>query len=337
MSQDQAFRRLRAARTVHAFPALLPAVADGRLGVTAINTLAPQITAENCAELIALASGKTISELEHALRARVTPVLERVAESSPYFAPAPESATEPLAPAPVGSFAEPQVEEPVFAEPEPIARRVALGAAVLEKLERAKALLAHVTRSDTEVLERALDLLITKLESRKFAKTDHPRASRGSNNPRQIPAEVMRAVAERDREQCTFEGDHGHRCGATAGLEYDHIVPVARGGQSTVDNLRLRCRAHNQLEAERTFGPDFMRRKREEKRLALAPAPEQVAKRNDLVAGLRTLGYTAAQAKWAAARCADHMGLSLEGLFKHALTYLAPSSGRRGGATTGSA
>ena len=33
MSQDQAFRRLRAARTVHTFPALLPAVADGRLSL----------------------------------------------------------------------------------------------------------------------------------------------------------------------------------------------------------------------------------------------------------------------------------------------------------------
>ena len=42
MSPDQAVRRLRAARTVHAFPALLPAVAAGRLGVTAVNTLGPQ-------------------------------------------------------------------------------------------------------------------------------------------------------------------------------------------------------------------------------------------------------------------------------------------------------
>ena len=334
MSQDQAFRRLRAARTVHTFPALLPAVADGRLGVTAINTLAPQLTEENCAELIALAAGKTISELERALRARVTPVLERVAESSPHFAPEPEVATEPLAPAPVGPMAEQQVEEPVFAAPEPVGRRVALGAAVLEKLERAKALLAHVTRSETEVLERALDTLIAKLEARKFAKTDRPRAPRGSDDPRQVPAHVMRAVSERDGGRCTFMGDHGHRCDATAGLEYDHIVPVARGGQSTVDNLRLRCRAHNQLEAERTFGADFVRRKREEKRLALAPAPEQVAKRNDLIAGLRTLGYTGTQAREAAAKCADKLDLSLEALLKHALTYLMPASVRREGVTS---
>jgi hypothetical protein len=41
------------------------------------------------------------------------------------------------------------------------------------------------------------------------------------------------------------------------------VLPAARGGQATVANLRLRCRAHNQFEAERTYGVGFMREKRE--------------------------------------------------------------------------
>jgi hypothetical protein len=42
-----------------------------------------------------------------------------------------------------------------------------------------------------------------------------------------------------------------------------HVTnPVARGGASTVENLRLRCGAHNQYEAERIFGAEFMSRKR---------------------------------------------------------------------------
>jgi hypothetical protein len=32
--------------------------------------------------------------------------------------------------------------------------------------------------------------------------------------------------------------------------------------QTTIANLRLRCRAHNQLEAERIFGAGFMEEKR---------------------------------------------------------------------------
>jgi hypothetical protein len=39
---------------------------------------------------------------------------------------------------------------------------------------------------------------------------------------------------------------------------------VARGGEATAENLRLRCRAHNGYAAERTFGAGFMERKRAE-------------------------------------------------------------------------
>lgn len=45
-------------------------------------------------------------------------------------------------------------------------------------------------------------------------------------------------------------------------VQMDHVHEVARGGESTVENLRLRCHAHNQLEAERTFGAEFMRHRR---------------------------------------------------------------------------
>ena len=45
-------------------------------------------------------------------------------------------------------------------------------------------------------------------------------------------------------------------------LEFDHRVPVAQGGQGTVENVRLVCRAHNQYAAERAFGADFIHAKR---------------------------------------------------------------------------
>ena len=66
----------------------------------------------------------------------------------------------------------------------------------------------------------------------------------------------------RDRGRCTFVGDGGKRCDSRERLEYDHVHPVARGGRTTVENLRLRCRAHDQFEAERVYGAGFMREKR---------------------------------------------------------------------------
>ena len=74
---------------------------------------------------------------------------------------------------------------------------------------------------------------------------------------------MKRAVWERDGGQCTFVSESGHRCESRTRLEFDHVEPVATGGHATVKGLRLRCRAHNQFEAERAFGRDFMNTKRE--------------------------------------------------------------------------
>jgi len=52
---------------------------------------------------------------------------------------------------------------------------------------------------------------------------------------------------------------HGNLQAGIAGwLEFHHVVPYARGGQATVENITLRCRAHNQYEAILDFAPrDF--------------------------------------------------------------------------------
>ena len=47
---------------------------------------------------------------------------------------------------------------------------------------------------------------------------------------------------------------HGGRCRETGFLEIHHVVPYAAGGQTVVENLELRCRAHNAYEADLYFG-----------------------------------------------------------------------------------
>jgi 5-methylcytosine-specific restriction endonuclease McrA len=73
---------------------------------------------------------------------------------------------------------------------------------------------------------------------------------------------VRRAVFERDAGQCTYVSPAGHRCGSRWQLELDHVQPAALGGASTVENTRLRCKAHNTLHAEETFGREHMARYR---------------------------------------------------------------------------
>jgi 5-methylcytosine-specific restriction endonuclease McrA len=101
---------------------------------------------------------------------------------------------------------------------------------------------------------------------------------------RYIPAPIRRAVWERDGAQCTFVAANGARCEARHFLEFDHVKPLARGGRATVEGLRLRCQAHNQYEAERAFGVEFMRRKRERARVAAAERRRQAGARHGVSA-----------------------------------------------------
>ena len=117
------------------------------------------------------------------------------------------------------------------------------------------------------VLERAFDALIAQCEQRKFAATERP-ATPSKAGPvkrgRHIPAHVRRVVWKRDQGRCTYVAPTGQLCGSRSYLEFDHILPVAKGGASTVENVRMRCRQHNDEAARLAFGPAFMRKKRVE-------------------------------------------------------------------------
>lgn len=140
------------------------------------------------------------------------------------------------------------------------------------KLRRAQDLLRHrVPNGDPAIiLERALDVLIAELERARTAATARPRAARATRDrSRHIPAAVKRQVWQRDGGRCAFRGVQG-RCAETGFLEYHHVVPFADGGATSVSNLELRCRAHNQFEADEWFGAQ-MPRVREDRPIFGAP------------------------------------------------------------------
>lgn len=123
------------------------------------------------------------------------------------------------------------------------------------------------------MLKRGLTLLVESLRKSKYAATSRPQAPREAADGRDVPAAVARAVWERDGHQCTFRGDDDRRCSMRADLEVDHVIPFARGGRTTVENLRLLCRAHNQHEAERIYGEAHMH----EQRATAQPRAERAA------------------------------------------------------------
>jgi 5-methylcytosine-specific restriction endonuclease McrA len=83
-------------------------------------------------------------------------------------------------------------------------------------------------------------------------------SSTSKTRTRAIPADVKRTVWQRDGGSCAFTDAKGRRCDQRRFIEYHHDLPYARGGEHLVENIELRCRAHNLLEAEREYGVAFM-------------------------------------------------------------------------------
>jgi hypothetical protein len=151
--------------------------------------------------------------------------------------------------------------------------RVTIDAAFKGDLETLRCLLSHkLPGADlAEVLREAVRCAIERHGKRRGAvkpereRTPAARKAIPAAGRAPIPAEVKRAVWERDGGRCIYVSADGRRCESRWQLEYDHVEAAALGGPSTVENARLRCNAHNWLHAEETFGREHMARFRRHK------------------------------------------------------------------------
>ncbi len=362
-SEDMAYKRIQVARAARQYPAIFHAVAAGRINLSAARLLVPHLTPENVDELLAAATRKTNAEIQVLLARRESGTAGGGSE---------------LAVRQVGSLELQRVTgqtecpgEPAAASattarrPKRMDLRRRTAPQCYEKWRSAGELLGHGVPSGEmgEVFERAIEALIEKLERKRFAATSRMGTRRSRGLGRYVPAEVRRAVVNRDGGQCTYVSESGHRCGSRMRLEFDHVTPVAQGGRSSVDGIRLLCRAHNQLAAERAFGIGFMQTKRKaararsvesrrregpegEVRAAFAGQGADLAtaaghaavkswattgsmdmeseKTRDVIAGLRALGFNSMRARLGAASCSTIPDASLEDQLRHALRTLAP-------------
>jgi hypothetical protein len=137
----------------------------------------------------------------------------------------------------------------------------------VQLIERAKALLARRApgKSLGELHLQAMKLLVATLEKQRFAVTERPRQEPPAprQRGRHIPANVRRAVFERDGGRCSFVDERGERCRETHCLEFHHRQPFGKQGPHTVENVTLHCSSHNALAAEFDFGPEHMAERRD--------------------------------------------------------------------------
>jgi hypothetical protein len=273
LSECQAYERIAAARAARVAPAVLEMLAEGRLTLTAVALLRPHLTPENAGDLLARAAGRSKRQVqvlvaEIAPRPDVPAVIRRLPEVRPEPVAGPEPVARPeVRPEPVAASAarpEPPRPAPLVLEPIAPARfkvQFTASAELEEKFRRAKALLRHAVPDGDlgEIVDRAMTLLVADLEKKRCAKVERPRQAReAAEGSRHVPAAVRREVWKRDEGRCTFVDASGNRCRACAGLEVHHEEPFARGGASTVENLRLLCNQHNRYRAELDFGRAFV-------------------------------------------------------------------------------
>jgi 5-methylcytosine-specific restriction endonuclease McrA len=263
MSEPQAARRVNAARTIKEFPAIETKLKSGALNMTAISQA-------HCFFKKESANQKPLSTLQK------TDILEKLEHQST------READKIL----LSHSATPEIHRKEFTRPisaNLTEARLNLDQETMANLKRLQEIWSHempnaslsdVVKKAARLAREQVDPILKAIRSHeklkgrtKSAATPAPESSKVHVNQnykiktqsRYVPAEVKHQVWLRDEGKCTYRDEHGKLCSSRHRLQLDHIKPFAQGGENTVDNLRLRCFAHNQWHAIQTYGPRVLK------------------------------------------------------------------------------
>ena len=297
LPKGPAHYRMTAAGLIRRYPELVEPLRDGRLHLTSVTQLARVITPESCAEVLPRffhvskrEAREVVAELVPAAAPPLRTVVTSVARSAPPGAPSAAALVvlpeEPPAPpagqsGPVGDVpgvAPAQVvpRQQQRAQVDPLTEEksrlhVTVSRRFLEKLSAARDARSHSHPGASEemILEVGLDLIRQRHAKRRGIGAK-PRAASpkkagaaqaqppSTPRSRHVPAQVWRAVWERDRGCCAWPLASGGVCASTEQLELDHVKGWALGAGTTVEECRLLCRWHQDVSARRLFGNDLM-------------------------------------------------------------------------------
>jgi len=285
LSEDAACNRIIAARACRRFPVILELLACGAMSLTSVRLLHRHLTPENHQDILARAGGRSRRKIEAlvaelaprpdvatSVRKVPTPVRTLALDPVPVAA-TPRAAETAVSAATdvsdlrpvVGPTPHPPTRRPIIENtaPERYHVQFTIGEESHDRLRRLQALLRReIPDGDAGVIvERALALLLEKVERAKVGGSTNPQNARSirpgtdkSSSSRDVARKEKRTVWSRDGGQCAFVSADGHRCTERAFLEFHHVQPYALGGPATAENISLRCRRHNQYEAVLVFG-----------------------------------------------------------------------------------
>ncbi|HXJ69140.1 MAG TPA: hypothetical protein VNM39_09550 [Verrucomicrobiae bacterium] len=177
LSEDAAKKRIQVARVGRTWPAVFEALESGRVHLTGLRVLAPHITPGTVEELLAAATHKTKEAIERLLAER-SPRLDVPALVAPTCAEgAPGHLRNTDSQALTGADTPPACDRVTPLSAESYAVQFTRSREADERFRYAQDLLGHQVKSSdlAEVYDRAIKLLIEKLERVRFGACAKPR------------------------------------------------------------------------------------------------------------------------------------------------------------------
>jgi 5-methylcytosine-specific restriction endonuclease McrA len=98
--------------------------------------------------------------------------------------------------------------------------------------------------SDEEISLLIMDVFDAERRHFEHLKARFDGIKNGTHRRPPIPESIRIHVWQRDGGQCI-------QCGSREKLEYDHIIPISKGGSSTARNLQLLCEPCNRSKSDR--------------------------------------------------------------------------------------
>jgi hypothetical protein len=275
--ESSAWRRVRAARVIRDVPEVYDLMTCRKLSLSTVLQIAKVIDARNKDSLLPRIVGKSKSEIDAILAeyqipqtipdtARLRMVKKPVPAPSALVGAASTRAGERTSGPELGEISlrgEGEFDPTVNSSTPEInvvlekmfEIRFAADEELMELIRWMKCHLSHRYPKGASYLEIFKHAMKYYKKREDLALQKPPRSSSVHTDSRHIPKAIKQKVWKRDQGRCTFVGSNGKRCNSDYLIQFDHFpISYARGGPSTVDNLRLLCAKHNSLTAKKEYG-----------------------------------------------------------------------------------
>jgi|GEM_PF-6473391 5-methylcytosine-specific restriction endonuclease McrA len=241
LSEGCIYRRIQVARKLRHYPELLRALRSGDINLTLASMLCPYLGRHAWETLLSCVRGQSKRQACKALRD-----LDQQVKT------------------PDGPTSRVQ-----YLGGERYSYRLRIPSHLHHQLERVRELLSHQVPEGewTGILETLVQYYLRKNDPHEQISPSPDLWLEYSSTSRYIPKGLKQLLLERSGFQCQYISAEGRRCSQTRYLDIDHIHPLARGGETRMDNLQVLCRAHNLLKGDTaiTHHNQFSTREKKEK------------------------------------------------------------------------